>query len=422
MPTKFGSYRGSDLLGADYTKSHWSEPVSPVTQADGHKEPGLIGELVPRLAAVIEDVAVRGEDPVREPVLAHELPDVLDRVQLGRLRRERHKGDVGRDHKSLGLMPARLVHEEEGMRPGCNRLRNLVQVQGHALRGAAGQNQAGSLALSWANCAKDVGRGGPLVLGGGRAGATFGPAPGDLVLLPNPGLIGEPDLDRLAINRLCDFLQAGGKVFFKSRHHGLALGVMARTGRELAIVHGPQLARQRLLGEGKAELLPEPRDQVDQTPAHHAVDGRNGPLLDDGLQGRAMRVGEFRGLAGRLAVDQALGPMGVELHHPVPHDLHRDPAAPGHRGAGCPLIDRGQGQKAPRLAAILRRAGNRAQRMGIKVCPERNRHGEPPSFATLNQTCLKPTRPNRVTPSGTWYYKERGSRTANYNQLSQGES
>src|SRR3954463_15831505 len=42
--------------------------------------------------------------------------------------------------------------------------------------------------------------------------------------------------------------------------------------------------------------------------------------------------------------------------------------------------------------------------MGIKVCPERNRHGEPPSFATLNQTCLKPTRPKRVTPSGTWYY------------------
>src|SRR3954463_8416279 len=192
--------------------------------------------------------------------------------------------------------------------------------------------------------------------------------------------------------------------FFKSRHRGLVLGVMARTGRELAIVHGPQLARQRLLGDGDPELLPEPRDQVDQTPAHHTVDGRNGPLLDDGLQGRAMRVGEFRGLARRLAVDQALGPMGVELHHPVPHDLNRDPAEPGRRGAGRPLIDRGQRQKAPRLRAVLRRAGDRAQRLGIKVCPERNRHGEPPSFATLNQTCLKPTRPNRVTPSGTWYY------------------
>ena len=177
---------------------------------------------------------------------------------------------------------------------------------------------------------------------------------------------------------------------------------MARAGRELAIVHGPQLAAQGLLGDGEAQLLPEPLDQIDQAPAHHAVDGRNGPLLDDGPQGRAMRVGELGGLARRLAVDQALGPMGVELHHPVPHDLNRDPADPSRLSAGRPVIDRGQGQKAPRLRAVLGRAGNRAQRMGIKVCPERNRHGEPPSFATLNQTCLKPTRPNRVTPSGTW--------------------
>src|SRR4051794_9036382 len=88
----------------------------------------------------------------------------------------------------------------------------------------------------------------------------------------------------------------------------------------------PQLAAQGLLGDGDPELLPDPCDQIDQPPAHHAVDRRNRPLLDDGLQGRAMRVGEFRGLAGRLAVDQALGPMGVELYHPVPDDLHRDPA------------------------------------------------------------------------------------------------
>ena len=162
--------------------------------------------------------------------------------------------------------------------------------------------------------------------------------------------------------------------------------MVARTGRELAIVHGAQLPAQGLLGDRDPELLPEPLDQVDQTPAHHAVEGRDGPLLDDGLQGRAMRVGELGGLARRLAVDQALGPMGVELHHPVAHDLHRDPADPGRLGAGCPLIDRGQRQQAPRLRAILGRAGDRAQRSGIKVCPERNRHGEPPSFATLNQT------------------------------------
>src|SRR3954468_22655422 len=179
---------------------------------------------------------------------------------------------------------------------------------------------------------------------------------------------------------------------------------MARTGRELAIVQGPQLTAQGLLGDRNAQLLPDPLDQIDQAPAHHPVDRRNGPLLDDGLQGRAMRVGEFRGLAGRLAVDQALGPMGVELYPPVAHDLQRDPADPGRLGAGCSIVDRGQGQKAPSLRAVLRRAGDRAQGGGVEVSPERNRHGEPPSLATLNQTCLKPTRPTRVTPSRTWDY------------------
>ena len=168
--------------------------MSPVSQSDGHDEPRLIRELVPRRAAVIEDVAVGGEDSVGDPVLAQELPDVLDGVQLRRLSRKRHEGDVVRDHKFLGLMPARLIHQDKGMRPGCDRLRNLLQVQGHALGRAAGQNQARAFALSRTDGPEDVGRGGPLVLGGGRARAAFGPASRDLVLLPYPRLIGEPDL------------------------------------------------------------------------------------------------------------------------------------------------------------------------------------------------------------------------------------
>ena len=178
---------------------------------------------------------------------------------------------------------------------------------------------------------------------------------------------------------------------------------MARTGRELAIVHGPQLPAQRLLGDRDAELFPEPLDEVDQAPAHHAMDRRDRALVDPGHQGRAMRIGELGRLAGRLAVDQPVRAMGVELHHPVAHDLQRDPADPGRLGAGRPLIDRRQRQQPSGLRAILGLTGHRTERSGIKVCPERNRHGEPPSFATLNQTRLKSTRPNRVTPSGTWY-------------------
>jgi hypothetical protein len=126
-------------------------------------------------------------------------------------------------------------------------------------------------------------------------------------------------------------------------------------------------------------------------------------LLDDGLQGRAMRIGELGRLAGWLAVDQSFRPMGVELHHPVAHDLHRDPANPGRLGAGRPLIDGGQRQQPSGLRAILGRASDRAQGGGVEVRAERNRHGEPPSFATLNQTRLKPVKPKRVTPFGTWY-------------------
>ena len=134
---------------------------------------------------------------------------------------------------------------------------------------------------------------------------------------------------------------------------------MARTGRELAIAQCAQLPAHGLLSDRDPELLPEPLDQIDEPPAHHAMDRRNGPLLDDGLQGRPMRNGELGRLARRLAVDQALGSMGVELHYPVPHDLHRDPADPGPFGSGRPLVNRSQRQQPSGLRAILGLTGHR---------------------------------------------------------------
>src|SRR3954462_10814403 len=50
------------------------------------------------------------------------LPDGLDRVQLRRLGRERYERDVVGDHKALGLMPARLVHQDKAMRARRDRL------------------------------------------------------------------------------------------------------------------------------------------------------------------------------------------------------------------------------------------------------------------------------------------------------------
>ena len=83
--------------------------MGPLSQSDGHDAPGLLGELVPGEAAVVDDIVVGFEDPVREPVVAHELPDVFDRVELGAPGWQRHEGDIGR-HDQLGRsMPASLI-------------------------------------------------------------------------------------------------------------------------------------------------------------------------------------------------------------------------------------------------------------------------------------------------------------------------
>lgn len=55
-------------------------------------------------------------DLVRQPVLAHEEPEVPNRVKLGRLRRQWQNRDVGRHDKVVGHVPSRLVHDEDGMR------------------------------------------------------------------------------------------------------------------------------------------------------------------------------------------------------------------------------------------------------------------------------------------------------------------
>ena len=58
--------------------------VRPCPQADGGDGLRLGDEPVPGLAGGIDDGLVAVKDTVREPVDAHVLPDVLDRVQLGR--------------------------------------------------------------------------------------------------------------------------------------------------------------------------------------------------------------------------------------------------------------------------------------------------------------------------------------------------
>ena len=102
------------------------------------------------------------------------------------------------------------------MSPRRDCLGDFRQMERHGLCRAARQNQAGAFALGRTDRSEDVSGGGSQIARRRGTGAAFGPAPGDLVLLADPGLIGEPDLERLAADRLPDLLQTGRDVFLKA--------------------------------------------------------------------------------------------------------------------------------------------------------------------------------------------------------------
>jgi hypothetical protein len=58
---------------------------------------------------MIDDVVVGFEDPVREPIVPHELPDIFLRVEFRALGRQGDQRDVARDVQAARQMPASLA-------------------------------------------------------------------------------------------------------------------------------------------------------------------------------------------------------------------------------------------------------------------------------------------------------------------------
>ena len=121
--------------------------MRPLAQSDKHDGPRMIDETVPGEAALVEDVVAGFEDAVRQPVVAPELPDVLDGVALGAFRRERQQGDVGRDDKTRREMPACLVKDQHSMSAGRHDGGYFGEMQRHPFGIAAGQDKRCALAL-----------------------------------------------------------------------------------------------------------------------------------------------------------------------------------------------------------------------------------------------------------------------------------
>src|ERR1039457_6174155 len=95
---------------------------------------------------------------------------------------------------------------------------------------------------------------------------------------------------------------------------------------------------------------------------------------------------ELAGAPRRLAVQKTVGPPCVETHPPVSDDLETN-AADLRRF--CPrraVVDRSKRQKPPSLRTILRFLRQPPQPRCVEISPKQYRHGEPPSFAMLNQS------------------------------------
>jgi hypothetical protein len=167
---------------------------------------------------MVDEIVVGFEDAIGEPVVAHELPDVLDRVELGRFRRQGNDGDVVRHGEAHRHVPSGLIDQEHGVGAWRDGLGDLDEMQVHRLGIAGRQDQGGALTLFRTDGAEDVCRGGALIAGSARAAAALGPTASDLVLLADTRLVREPDFYLVAVDRFLarDCIQACGKTFLKS--------------------------------------------------------------------------------------------------------------------------------------------------------------------------------------------------------------
>ena len=121
----------------------------------------MVVEVVPGLAAGLHDVVVSCEDGIGQPVVAQELPDVFDGVQLGTFWRQGEEGDIVWHAQRRGGMPARLIEDQHGLRATGDMARDFGQMGGHRFGVAMWHDQASRHASRRADRAKDIGRDGP---------------------------------------------------------------------------------------------------------------------------------------------------------------------------------------------------------------------------------------------------------------------
>jgi hypothetical protein len=166
------------------------------------------------VAGFINDVVVVVEDGDREFVAAQIFPDVFDWIELRRVGWQTDKGDVFGDRERGSNMIARAVEDESGVATCRHLAADSSEMQRHGLGVRGRHDQAGCDATLRTGRAEQVGPVVALVVRRAGPRSTLGPDAGQRALLADPGLILEPDFDRLAFGAVGDLRRDGrGEVF-----------------------------------------------------------------------------------------------------------------------------------------------------------------------------------------------------------------
>ncbi|HUE18000.1 MAG TPA: hypothetical protein VMR25_27840, partial [Planctomycetaceae bacterium] len=114
----------------------------------------------------------------------------------------------------------------------------------------------------------------------------------------------------------------------------------------------------------------DPLRQIDQPPAHHAVDRRDWAALDHPDDRLALAIIELAGAPRRLAVQKTIGTSCVETQHPVSDDLETNAADLRRFRARRAVVDRSKRQKPPSLRTILRFLRQPPQPRCVEISPK----------------------------------------------------
>lgn len=191
--------------------------MSPISHSDRGDDLWTVGKPTPGVGGSVDDLGIGLEDAVGEPVRAQVLPDLFDRVQLRRSRRQEDQRHIFRDGEIAGGVPAGAVEQQDGVRSPSDHGRDLVEVQLHGLGADVGESQRGADTARRTDRAEQTGV--LVALVGRLAGPRSAPCPlsNDAVLLSDPSLVLEPDFDTFALGQMSDMsVQGPGEVFLNS--------------------------------------------------------------------------------------------------------------------------------------------------------------------------------------------------------------